>query len=40
MGSAISLMLMQPTLIKRPILECEEFIAIGFTPEQYEKLIR
>jgi len=40
MGSAISLMLMQPTLIKRPILESEEFIAIGFTPEQYEKLIR
>ena len=38
MGSAISLLLMQPTLIKRPVLESEEFIAIGFSPEQYENL--
>jgi len=38
-GSAIAMMLMQPTLIKRPVLECEEFIAVGFSPEQYEKLI-
>lgn len=38
MGSAISLMLVQPTLVKRPVLEAEEFVAIGFSPEQYEKL--
>ena len=38
MGGAISLMLVQPTLIKRPVLECEDCIAIGFSPEQYENL--
>lgn len=38
-GSAISLMLVQPTLIKRPVLECEAFIAIGFSPEQYAERI-
>ena len=36
-GSAISLMLVEPTLIKRPVLECEDYIAIGFSPGQYEK---
>ena len=39
MGGAVSLMLVQPTLIKRPVLECAQFVAIGFSPEQYEKLI-
>lgn len=35
---AISLMLENPTLIKRPVLECKEFIAVGFSPERYEEL--
>ena len=38
MGSALSLMLTQPTLIKRPVLESQTVIAIGFTPAQYEEL--
>jgi arsenate reductase len=39
MGSAISLMLVQPTLIKRPVLECDDFIAVGFSPEKFENLM-
>ena len=35
---AIGLMLEQPTLVKRPVLECEDFIAVGFSPENYEKI--
>jgi len=38
MGSALSLMLVQSTLIKRPVLESQAIIAIGFTPAQYEEL--
>ena len=38
MGSALSLMLVQPTLIKRPVLESQAVIAIGFTPTQYQEL--
>lgn len=38
MGSALSLMLVQPTLIKRPVLESTTIHAIGFTPAQYEAL--
>ena len=38
MGSALSLMLVQPTLIKRPVLESQAVITIGFTPAQYEEL--
>lgn len=37
-GSAIALMLEQPTLVKRPVLESAELIVVGFSPEQYEKL--
>ena len=32
---AIALMLEQPTLVKRPVLECEEFVAVGFSPANY-----
>ena len=35
---AIALMLEQPTLVKRPVLECEEFVAIGFSPANYAKI--
>jgi arsenate reductase len=35
---AISLMIEHPTLVKRPVLECEEFVAVGFSPANYEKL--
>jgi len=35
---AIALMIEHPTLVKRPVLECEEFIAVGFSPANYEKL--
>ncbi len=32
---AQALMLQHPTLVKRPVLECEGFIALGFSPENY-----
>jgi arsenate reductase len=35
---AVSLMLDHPTLVKRPILEHRRFIAVGYSPEQYEKI--
>ena len=34
---AISLMLEQPSMIKRPVLEAEGTIIIGFKPELYEQ---
>ena len=33
---AIALMLAQPSLIKRPVLEKDEAILVGFRPEIYE----
>jgi len=35
---AMALMLEQPTLVKRPVLECEEFVAVGFSPANYERI--
>jgi arsenate reductase (glutaredoxin) len=35
---AIALMLAQPSMIKRPVLEKAGKITAGFRPEQYEKL--
>ncbi|MCY1665065.1 ArsC family reductase [Rhizobium sp. SL86] len=35
---AIDLMLAQPSLIKRPVLEAEGAITVGFKPEIYAKL--
>ncbi len=35
---AIALMLAQPSMIKRPVLESDGNIAAGFRPEQYENL--
>jgi arsenate reductase len=37
---AIALMLAQPSMIKRPVLESDSNIATGFRPEQYERLLR
>lgn len=34
---AIKLMLAQPSMIKRPVLECTGKILIGFKPETYDK---
>ncbi len=36
---AIALMLAQPSMIKRPVLEKGGKITAGFRPEQYEKLL-
>ena len=34
---AIALMLEHPTVVKRPVLERGEFVAVGFSPEDYEQ---
>lgn len=35
---AIALMLAQPSMIKRPVLEAKGKIVVGFKPEQYQAL--
>jgi arsenate reductase len=35
---AIGLMLAQPSMIKRPVLEAKDKLTVGFQPEEYEKL--
>jgi len=35
---AIGLMLEQPSMIKRPVLEAKEKITVGFKPETYQTL--
>ena len=35
---AMALMLEQPTLVKRPVLECDDFVAVGFSPANYERV--
>ncbi|HEY8571165.1 ArsC family reductase [Phenylobacterium sp.] len=37
---AIALMLAQPSMIKRPVLETEQGLLVGFKPDQYEGLQR
>jgi arsenate reductase len=37
---ALALMLDQPTLVKRPVLEHGKSVVVGFTPEAYEALLR
>ena len=37
---AIALMLAQPSMIKRPVLEANGKLTIGFKPEDYQKLFR
>lgn len=36
---ALGTMVEQPTLIKRPVLESEHFIAVGFSEERFTKFI-
>jgi arsenate reductase (glutaredoxin) len=38
-SKAIKLMLAQPSLIKRPILENKDMIILGFKPEKYESIL-
>lgn len=35
---ALTSMLEHPTLVKRPVLECSKFIAVGFSPENYRAI--
>jgi len=35
---AIALMLEQPSMIKRPVLECGKTLMVGFNPEKYAAL--
>ena len=35
---ALALMMQHNTLVKRPVLECDEFIALGFSPDNYEMI--
>jgi arsenate reductase len=35
---AIALMLAQPSMIKRPVLEAKGRLTVGFKPEEYKKL--
>ena len=35
---AIALMLAQPSMIKRPVLEAKAKLTVGFKPEEYKKL--
>lgn len=37
-SKAIASMLEHPTLVKRPVLECSDFIAVGFSAEHYRNI--
>jgi arsenate reductase len=37
---ALALMLAQPSMIKRPVLEADDKLLVGFMPELYEKELR
>jgi arsenate reductase len=37
---ALTLMLAQPSMIKRPVLEYGKRLLVGFTPEVYEQVVR
>ena len=39
-GKAIALMLDQPSMIKRPVLDLDGRLIVGFKPEQYEAAVR
>ena len=39
-AKALALMLAQPSMIKRPVLETDGQILVGFKPEDYEKLAK
>lgn len=37
---AIALMLENPTLVKRPLIERGKFVAVGFSPEDYARVFK
>lgn len=37
---AKALMLEQPTLVKRPVLEDDDIVVVGFSPDNYEQLFK
>jgi len=37
---AVALMLGQPSVIKRPVLELDDRLVVGFKPERYEEAVR
>ncbi|SCZ08089.1 ArsC family reductase [Microvirga guangxiensis] len=39
-SKAIALMLHQPSMIKRPVLDLDGRLVVGFKPEQYEEAVR
>jgi arsenate reductase (glutaredoxin) len=39
-GRALALMLDQPSMIKRPVLDLGGKLLVGFKPEQYEEAVR
>jgi arsenate reductase (glutaredoxin) len=39
-GKALALMLDQPSMIKRPVLDLGGRLIVGFKPEQYEAAVR
>jgi Spx/MgsR family transcriptional regulator len=38
LNKAMALMQEQPTLVKRPVLESDDIVVVGFSPTNYEKL--
>jgi arsenate reductase len=39
-GTALALMLDQPSMIKRPVLDLDGRLVVGFKPEAYEEAVR
>lgn len=39
-GEVVQVLLAHPTLIKRPVLECDEEVCVGFDAQQYTELFR
>lgn len=37
---ALAAMIERPTLIKRPVLECVEFIAVGFSEKRFTEFLK
>jgi Spx/MgsR family transcriptional regulator len=37
---AIALMLKQPSMIKRPVLDCDGTLVVGFSPDRYAAALR
>jgi arsenate reductase len=37
-NKALALMMQNQTLVKRPVLESDDFIALGFSPENYKMI--